>query len=460
MNRRALFLALFAAVPALGITGCSSDESALAPAEASTDPVVFSDDFGEGATYEAFLGTNTDAVQIEDDTNHIYQGTASLRITVPEPATGLFAGGAFTTNIVRNLSGYDALVFWAKASMTASLDVAGIANDNTGESLYEASTQALALTTTWQQYVIPIPLPEKLDLEGGLFFFAEGAENGMGYTIWLDEIRYEATGIVSDPRPAMDTGTLGSFVGASLEVTGTRTTLDVGGTDVVMNHLPGYFTFASSDEAVATAQGGRIQVVGGGSADITAKLGDIDVPGAITLEVEVPPTDLPPDPTLPPADVISLLTSVYPNVTVDKWSADFDQASLTELQIEGQEVKAYTFQAPFYYAAIEFIEETIDASAMTHLHLDVWVPDGQVFLVKLVDFGPDGEYNGGDDSEDDITFNAMTDPAIVTGQWIGLEIPLADLTGLDSTEHLAQLILQRYELVTTTAYVTNIYFHR
>ncbi len=58
--------------------------------------------------------------------------------------------------------------------------------------------------------------------------------------------------------------------------------------------------------------------------------------------------------------------------------------------------------------------------------------------MKLVDFGADGAYGGGDDTEHEIIYSA---PATET--WISYDIPLTDFTGLVNTDHLAQLILQR-----------------
>ena len=47
-------------------------------------------------------------------------------------------------------------------------------------------------------------------------------------------------------------------------MTGTHTTFDVDGADVVVDHMPGYFDFHSSDPAVATVDRGEIRIVGRG----------------------------------------------------------------------------------------------------------------------------------------------------------------------------------------------------
>ena len=466
MNPRIPLLAAAAALATAGLTGCANDYSNLSPARGTPEPVVYSDGFAPNVTFQAFLGTKLDAVQETDNPSDVFSGSLALEITIPalNDPDGNFAGGAFTTDVVRDLAGFDALTFWAKATRAGTLSTAGFANDNTGTSLYEASTEGLELTTSWQKYVLPIPLPEKLDLEGGLFFFAEALEVGEDpYVIHIDEIVYERTGIVGDPRPFMPPGTLDSFVGATLEIQGTRTTMAVSGDDILMNHSPNYFTYLSSDESVAVAEGSVVTAVGGGSATVTGKLGTVDVTGAITVQVEIPPDNAPPVPTVPAGDVISLISNntSYPEWPVDRWSADFDQATVTDLVIGGAPIKAYTYEAPNYFSAIEFISSTINATSMTHLHLDVWLPEGQPLLVKLVDFGDDGIYNPpdegpGDDSESSVIF--LGDPPLQMGAWTSLEIPLADFTDLNGRTALAQIILQRTGAF--PAYVTNIYFHR
>jgi hypothetical protein len=66
-------------------------------------------------------------------------------------------------------------------------------------------------------------------------------------------------------------------------------------------------------------------------------------------------------------------------------------------------------------------------------------------------------FGGGDDSEQELTFNASSTPPLVTGAWVGLEIPLASFTGLAARAHLAQLIVSGDS---GTAYLDNVYFHK
>jgi len=437
------------------LIGCSErDLSTLPLAPGNNDPLVFDDTFGAGVDFQAFAGSKTDAVAI--DTGQAKAGTASLRVIVPGPGAtdGTYAGGAFTSADYRDLTSYDALVFYAKSSVNSTLDVAGLGNDNTGTSLYTAQRSAVPVTTDWTLVVIPIPDPSRLALERGLFFFAEGHENNEGFTLWFDEIRFTQVGTITSPRPVLGSQSIETFPGATVTPEETHVTFAVNGEDVEVEHSHHYFDYFSSDESVAETGGGVITAVGGGVATVTAKLDTIDASGAITLNVLAPPETPAPTPALPAGDVIALFSDAYDLVPVDTWRAEWSMSGpQEEYAIDGDATKVYT---DLVYAGIEFTSTLIDAGDMTHLRLDVWAPEGSVFKVKLVDFGEDGIYNLPID-ESELTFHATSTPAFEAGQWSVLDIPLSSFT-LDSRTHLAQIIISSSDA--GTVFLDNVLFHR
>jgi hypothetical protein len=450
-----------AVVLALASFGCERDTSGLRPYPPITDADVFLDTFGDGVDYQAFLGSKFDAVQI--DSNERAFGTTSLRVTVPAPGnpSETYAGGAFTTNEARDLSGYNALTFWAKASVASTLDVAGLGNDNTGTSQYTAEWRNIPLTTSWQRFVIPIPQPDRLSNEAGLFFFAEGDETGSGHTIWFDEVTFATVPNITLVEATMPTRTLTGFVGSSVEIDNTSATFNVNGQQQTIGHMPGYFDFSSSNDGVAVVRYGAIRIVGAGESQVTARLGTADVTGTVTVNASAPPPGPAPTPTHAPADVISLFSDAYNDVPVAQWSTTWDVADVTDLSIQGNAVKAYT---SMLFAGIDWATSpdlTIDASQMNYFHIDVWVPSGDQFGVKLVDFGADGIYGFAPDSENELFYNASTTPAFVPGQWVSLDLDLSTFMngprGLFSREHMAQLIISGGP---TTAYIDNVYFHK
>jgi len=471
---RPLPASLSAAIATVALTaflfagvGCSSDRddtTGLPPATGDTEARVFSDGYLPGVTYRGFLNSKYDAVLIDADEK--WSGTSSLAVTVPAPGhpTEWFAGGAFTNEWARDLSGYNAITFYAKAERLSTLNEVGFGlyfNDNPGseEKRFMASTYNIPLTMRWEKHVIAIPDPSKLSLEAGLFFISEGPEGGGSYTFWLDEIRYEQVAGITNPRPTMMTETVSAFAGSKITPSGTQVTFEVGGKDQLVVHEPGCFTYTSSDESIVRVNmDGTLTAIGNGTAIIKAMLNTTAVVGSLLVNSSTLPTQAAPTPTVPETDVISIFSDAYADsvATVDKWMADWATGNVTDMNIAGNPVKAYTSLG---HAVIEFITNTIDADSMTYFHVDVWVPGGTDFMVKLIDFGADGVWSPTvDDTEEILTFNAGTIPPFTPGVWASLEIPMSDFMNgsLAEKAHIAQLVFENVN----TVIVDNIYFHK
>ncbi len=444
------------------LAGCERDVSTLEPASYPDIPEVFIDGFSSGLQYAAFGGSKVTAFDVDKDVK--YEGTASMRIDVPDygDPQGAYAGGDYYTNVGRNLTGYDALTFWAKASQPAYLDIVGIGND-LAQSRNLATVSGLAINNNWKKYIIPIPDPGRFTDEKGMFFYSEGPENGRGYTIWFDEVKYEKLGTIAHPRASIlnskDLNVL-AFTGQTINLDSLSVTFNLpDGTDERVDAAPSYFTFLSSDQSVATVnENGQITVLGTGTATITAKFGSLDASGSMTITVGEFPEPAP-VPTVPAEDVISLFSNAYTNVPVDTWATHwlYSTAVLTEIQIDGDDVKLYT---DLNFNGIEFASHTIDATSMTRFHMDIWTPNSTTppaaFKVMLVDFGADGVFGGGDDVSHELTFTANTDPALATRQWVQLDVPMSAFTGLTTRAHLAQLVISG-DL--STVYVDNVFFY-
>ncbi len=87
------------------------------------------------SNYFPFGGSKLDAFSVDTDTK--YTGTASMRFDVPnvgDPA-GAYAGAIFPDNGGRDLTGYDALTFWARATQAATINEIGFGN-NFGENKF------------------------------------------------------------------------------------------------------------------------------------------------------------------------------------------------------------------------------------------------------------------------------------------------------------------------------------
>ena len=212
-------------------------------------------------------------------------------------------------------------------------------------------------------------------------------------------------------------------------------------------------SWSSGDEAVATVDAtGLVTAVANGSTTVTATAGGHSASATVTVMALPAPTEGPPTPTHAAEDVISLFSGAYDDVTVDTWSADWDQADVEDVDIAGDSAKKYT---KLVFAGIEFTSATVDATNMTHLRMDIWTPDETIdaaFKVKLVDFGADGVFGGDDDTEHEVTITAAE--GLATEAWVQLDLALTDFTNLTAREHLAQLIISGDP---NTMYVDNVY---
>ena len=163
------------------------------------------------------------------------------------------------------------------------------------------------------------------------------------------------------------------------------------------------------------------------------------------------PATAAPDPTEDPDNVISLFSEVYDDVDVDTWRTDWSVGQLEDIEIDGNPTKLYTM---LDVVGIETTgDNLVDASGMEYFHMDIWTPNMDVVRIKLVDFGPDGEFGGGDDTEHEIVFEGLA-----KGEWHSLQIPMDDFEGLESAESLAQYILSGTPVGEGTLYVDNVYF--
>jgi hypothetical protein len=157
-----------------------------------------------------------------------------------------------------------------------------------------------------------------------------------------------------------------------------------------------------------------------------------------------------PTPTYPAAAVISMFSNPYVNVAVDTWQAPWSQAQVTDLQIQGNDTKRYS---AVNFTGIETLGgNQLDLTDMTHFRLDYWTANMNPFKVKLVDFGTNGQYAGGDDSESELSFLP------VAQTWNTLEIPLSQFSNLNSLSHFSQLILSGEPAGSGVVFIDNVLF--
>lgn len=448
----------------LSLIGCErnlSDDAVLATYP--NTPEVFIDGFSGGLGYGAFSGTKLDAFSVDKEVKHA--GTASMRFDVPSVGNpeGTFAGGVFIDASGRDLSGYDALTFWAKGSQSATINSVGLGNDF-GDNKYMVTMENVAVETYWRKYIIPLPDASKLKMEKGMFWYAEGAENDKGYTFWIDDLKYEKLGTLAHPQPAILNGINSvqqTFIGSNITLNGLSQTFNLAtGINQKVTVAPSYFTFTSSNPAVATVSAlGKVAVIGTGNAMITAVLGGVTAAGSLNIQSLGAFTPAP-SPTRDASNVISIFSDAYTNVPVEYyngyWAPYQTTQGAADININGNNIIKYS---QFNFVGIQFSKPTVNASQMTHVHIDVQVQNTtgvrNSFKMAINDFGADGVFGGGDDSGQQIT---ITNANLPNKVWVSLDIPLSSFTGLTNKAHLAQIVLEAASGITDLL-VDNIYFY-
>ncbi len=425
-------------------------------------PVAMGTDF-----YFPYGGSKPTAWSVDNQVS--YKGTASMRFDVPNAtdSEGNYAGAIFRVDGAgRDLSGYDALTFWAKASQGVTVGEFGFGEDFFPNK-YITTITNVSLSTTWTKYIIPIPDASKLINERGMFRYAAGTQgtNGMGYTFWVDELKFEKLGTILPLNASIMNGlnvNRSTFVGVNQNITGVVANFNMpNGINQSVSISPAFLDFVSSNPSVATVNdAGIVNPIAAGTAVITATFNGQAATGSLTINCTGTYTHSP-VPTLNPSNVISIFSDAYTNVPVNYYNGYWQpwQTTLSnDFSVNGDNVLNYT---NFNFVGMEFSSPTVNATSMTHIHLDAFIPGpiapGRQLRVIVVDFGADGAFNGGDDTRHSTTFTANTSTPLVSQNWISIEIPFSAMPNLLSRSHLAQIILEGGD--NSTIYVDNVYFH-
>ncbi len=452
----------------LGFLGCQ--ERKLEDLQAPTFPTtgeVFIDDFTGDLNYAAFGGSDVTAFQIETEET-FNNSTQSMRFAVPDAdsPSGAFAGGVFFSGSGRDLSGYNALTFYIKASQSATIGEVGFGND-LGENKYVVTLASLSVNTNWKKVIIPIPNATQLNGEKGLFYYSAGPQDGKGFTFWIDEVKFESLGNISSPTGVILNGedqvNSKAETGDKISISGFQasSTLPTGVKQTV-NISKNYFTFSSSNASVAGVnEAGEVSIVSAGTTTITASIGDNKATGSMEITSIGAPVAPTVAATAPPTrdaiDVVSLYGNTYTNQTVNTWNTRWQFSTTDEffIEVEGKDVIRYR---DLNFVGIEFKDPTVNVSAMSTFHMDIWTPDpvvaGSEFKIKLIDFGADGIFGGDDDTEHEVTIPSAS---LASENWVSLDIKLSDFTNLTSRSNLAQMVLSGN---LPNMYVSNVYFYR
>jgi hypothetical protein len=201
--------------------------------------------------------------------------------------------------------------------------------------------------------------------------------------------------------------------------------------------------------------GSTITIKGSGTAVISASqaANGIYEAGLATASLVVgfnPPSTAAPMPSTPSGSVISLFSNSYTNRAIDTWSTSWDNADVLDTVIAGNDTKKYS---NLNFSGTEFTgANSINATAMNFMHVDIWTPNASALKIKWVDFGANNAYDGGGDDRGSIEY--VLSPAPTPGTWTSYDIPLSNFTGLDTKANLSQLLFIGSN---ATVYFDNVY---
>jgi Secretion system C-terminal sorting domain len=210
----------------------------------------------------------------------------------------------------------------------------------------------------------------------------------------------------------------------------------------------GAFTYMSSDPTVATISGSTVTIVGAGTTTITANQAAASpyIAGSTTasLVVSVPgPPTAAPTPTRLAANVISLFSNAYTDLTLTDWFPNWGQSTqVSDVTIATNLTKKYT---NLNYQGVQ-LAPALDLSSMENLHIDFWSSSVTTFTVSLVN--------------QTIGERAVVPVTTLSG-WNSLDIPLSSYTAAGgyvvALNNVAQIKLEGSP-AGGTVYLDNIYF--
>jgi len=412
--------------------------------------------------YFPFFGSKATAWTVDESQG--YESNASMRFDVPnanDPLGG-YAGAIFRVDGAgRDLTGYDALTFWGKASQGVTIGELGFGQDFV-DNKYQVNASNVSFGTNWVKYIIPIPDSSKLIEERGMFWYSAGTEQtgGLGYTFWIDDLQFEKLGTVGSPRPEIFNGNdedSQTFIGATAFPIGHSVTFNLPtGFDQTVFLTPSYFDWTSSNPSVVSIdETGFNTALSPGEATITATLAGVQATGSLTSTV-LGNFDSAPTPTQNQADVISIFSDAYINIPVDYYNGYFAPFQTTQGQddifINGDNVINYI---DLNFVAIgTFLDVgSVNATEMTHIHIDINVQEaidsGDFINIQLINSVGNNEASG---------TVPISGTELSAYNWVGFDIPLADF-GLASRSELG-LIFFISDATISNIFVDNVYYYK
>ena len=216
-----------------------------------------------------------------------------------------------------------------------------------------------------------------------------------------------------------------------------------GGTTVVPQITLATTTDPSASRTITQASG----IPGDATVFVTSQDGTTNKTYTVSFYIGAPTADAPTPPARNAADVISIFSNAYNNISGANYNPNWSQSGFTTASSDfaptgtggtGNVVLAYP---NFSYQGIEF-NGTYDISAMEFLHLDIWTVDEVVPSIAVISSG-----------------NEISNPIPNgDGAWQSVDIPVSGITG--NLMSVIQFKFAGGNGTTQGIYVDNLYFYK
>lgn len=285
-------------------------------------------------------------------------------------------------------------------------------------------------------------------------FNGDGTPNANGFDIYLDNIYFWKNPTVSGSDASL----------SDIQVDGVSIPGFSPGVPNYTVGLPGGTTVVPQVTSAITADPNATSVItqatslpGTATVDVTSQNGSNMVSYTVDFVINVPSTS-PPDPTQPEADVVSIYSDTYTNITVDNYDPNWGQSGHNMVDPTFDPGTGnFTLAYPnFNYQGTDFAANAQDLSSMEFLHVDIWVPAGLGRLVKVSPIDNSGNGPG----------EVLVDIPIVEGSWSSVDLPMSSFVDMSWTSVIQMKFDGQFNAdgsanpAPYNIYLDNIYFWR
>ncbi|HNX89561.1 MAG TPA: hypothetical protein PKH58_10790 [Paludibacteraceae bacterium] len=382
-NKLKYFVQVSGLILAMVITSCSQrDLNSLDPAINSTTAEVYTDGLSGGEDFNAW-GKATDGIIDFSNTDEVYSGSKSIKIEVPTATDpdGSWAGGViFTKGSPRNLTAYNALAFYVKASMATKM-TAGFGTPASGPTPHAVTYTNFNVTTVWKKIIIPIPNPSVLTSETGMFNYALPGGT-TPYQVYIDDVKYENLGDEFYPV-SINCDSVYYFTGdyPVSKMTFTQTFSMPNGDNATFNTSSAYYTLSDiANTSIATMSTPDIlSILSAGTTSVKVSAGSF----SSTFNLKSTGIVKPPVPTQNASAVSAVVNSggKYTCNTIDTWWAG--ATIINAINVGGHNLFKLS---NLDWCCMVMNSSKMNVSTKTKLHLDIMVPAtvaSKTFIVEL-----------------------------------------------------------------------------